>query len=748
MIYLELETAGLMLKKKQFVYLVAGTKNCISIKVNFDEHWQGLDIFAMCYRDKREYTYPITSAGECLISDMAVISTSGEFKVKLLGTTADGNVIMTTNIVTAYLNDNKFSGAAGGELEYPTNDLLAKVLQDTKNAKDYADKAKEYSESVNVFIPNVDESGVISWTNKAGIENPVPVNIKGKKGDKGEQGLRGLTGPQGIQGEKGDAFTYNDFTEEQLAGLKGAKGEKGDKGDKGDTGPQGLQGIQGLKGEKGDAFTYNDFTKEQLAGLKGEKGDVGPQGPQGLRGEKGDQGVKGEQGLKGDTGPKGETGSQGAKGDTGTPATIKVGTVKTGAAGTSVTVSNSGTDSAAVFDFVIPRGEKGDQGLQGIKGDTGPQGPQGVKGDKGEQGTGVTIKGRYDSVSALKSAHQKGKDGDAYMVGVNLYAWSGSEWIDCGNIQGPQGIKGESGPQGPQGLKGETGPQGIQGEKGDAFTYNDFTEEQLAGLKGAKGDKGDKGDAGAKGEQGPQGLKGESGTAATITIGSVSAGTAAKVTNSGTSTAAVFDFVIPRGEKGERGLQGLQGVPGEKGDTGPQGDVGPQGPQGKQGATGAAGVAATIKVGTVTTGAAGTAAKVVNSGTTSAAVLDFTIPQGARGEKGEQGAGSTVDVEVATNSEIDNALNLADTGTIPSGGVVTIAQGGTGATTAVQARANLGAVAAGDLASVATSGNYNDLTNKPTIPSMANTTLTGSTSAETLTVSKTLNIPGGQIWIG
>ena len=733
MIYLELETAGLMLKKKQFVYLVAGTKNCISIKVNFDEHWQGLDIFAMCYRDKREYTYPITSAGECLISDMAVISTSGEFKVKLLGTTADGNVIMTTNIVTAYLNDNKFSGAAGGELEYPTNDFMAKVLQETKNAKDYADKAKEYSESVNVFIPNVDESGVISWTNKAGIENPVPVNIKGAKGEKGEQGPRGLTGPQGIQGEKGDAFTYNDFTEEQLAGLKGAKGEKGDKGDKGDTGPQGLQGIQGSKGEKGDAFTYNDFTKEQLAGLKGKKGDVGPQGPQGLKGDKGEQGVKGEQGLKGDTGPKGETGAQGAKGDTGTPATIKVGTVKTGAAGTSVTVSNSGTDSAAVFDFVIPRGEKGDQGLQGIKGDTGPQGPQGVKGDKGEQGTGVTIKGRYDSVSALKSAHPKGNDGDAYMVGVNLYAWSGSEWIDCGNIQGPKGDKGDTGSQGPQGiqgLKGETGPQG------------------------AKGEKGDKGDTGARGEQGPQGLKGEAGakgengTAATITIGSVSAGTAAKVTNSGTTSAAVFDFVLPRGEQGERGLQGLQGVPGEKGETGPQGDVGPQGPQGIQGATGAAGTAATIKIGTVTTGAAGTAAKVTNSGTTSAAVLDFTIPQGAKGEKGEQGAGSTVDVEVATNTEIDNALNLADTGTIPSGGVVTIAQGGTGATTAAQARANLGAVAAGDLSAVAKSGNYNDLTNKPTIPSMANTTLTGSTSAETLTVSKTLNIPGGQIWIG
>lgn len=109
---------------------------------------------------------------------------------------------------------------------------------------------------------------------------------------------------------------------------------------------------------------------------------------------------------------------------------------------------------------------------------------------------------------------------------------------------------------------------------------------------------------------------------------------------------------------------------------------------------------------------------------------------------------ANVEVDTATNSEIDNALALAGTGTIPSGGVVSIAQGGTGATTATQARANLGAVAAGDLARVATSGNYNDLQNKSTIPSTANTKLTGTTTAETLTVTGTLNIPGGKIWIG
>ena len=48
--------------------------------------------------------------------------------------------------------------------------------------------------------------------------------------------------------------------------------------------------------------------------------------------------------------------------------------------------------------------------------------------------------------------------------------------------------------------------KGEKGDKGDAFTYEDFTPEQLAALKGEKGDKGD---AGPQGPQGPQGPAGE-----------------------------------------------------------------------------------------------------------------------------------------------------------------------------------------------------------------------------------------------
>lgn len=50
-------------------------------------------------------------------------------------------------------------------------------------------------------------------------------------------------------------------------------------------------------------------------------------------------------------------------GEDGTAATIAVGTVTTGAAGSSATVTNVGTSSAAVFDFVIPQGDDGAPGV-------------------------------------------------------------------------------------------------------------------------------------------------------------------------------------------------------------------------------------------------------------------------------------------------------------------------------------------------------------------------------------------------
>lgn len=56
-----------------------------------------------------------------------------------------------------------------------------------------------------VYVPSV-AGGVLSWTNDAGLENPVPADIsgpagpQGPKGDTGEAGPQGPTGPQGATG--------------------------------------------------------------------------------------------------------------------------------------------------------------------------------------------------------------------------------------------------------------------------------------------------------------------------------------------------------------------------------------------------------------------------------------------------------------------------------------------------------------------------------------------------------------------
>ncbi len=85
------------------------------------------------------------------------------------------------------------------------------------------------------------------------------------------------------------------------------------------------------------------------------------------------------------------------------------------------------------------------------------------------------------------------------------------------------------------------------------------------GSGGGQGIQGPKGDPGPRGEPGQKGADGKDGTAATIKIGTVTTaapGTSAKVTNTGTANAAVFNFSIPKGEKGEKGNTGIQGPPG------------------------------------------------------------------------------------------------------------------------------------------------------------------------------------------
>jgi hypothetical protein len=191
------------------------------------------------------------------------------------------------------------------------------------------------------------------------------------------------------------------------------------------------------------------------------------------------------------------------------------------------------------------------------------------------------------------------------------------------------------------------GPRGVQGVPGDAATVAVGTV--ATGAPGSDATVTNSGTSGAavldfaipRGDVGQQGIQGVPGNAATVTAGTTTTGapgSSASVTNSGSSSAAVFDFAIPEGVQGQ---QGIQGIPGD---------------------------AATIAAGTTTTGAAGSSASVTNSGSSSAAVFDFTIPQGIQGVQGVKGdTGVVAAVAPITYDEPTQTVGID-----PSGFVVSV----------------------------------------------------------------------------
>nr|DAR87713.1 MAG TPA: collagen alpha 1(VIII) chain protein [Caudoviricetes sp.] len=87
-------------------------------------------------------------------------------------------------------------------------------------------------------------------------------------------------------------------------------------------------------------------------------------------------------------------------------------------------------------------------------------------------------------------------------------------------------------------------------ELGFTGTFEEF-------LTKFKGERGDTGAAGAKGDTGAAGAKGDTGLpgkSATVTIGTVTTGETASVTNTGTESAAVLNFVLPAGGGQSNGL--------------------------------------------------------------------------------------------------------------------------------------------------------------------------------------------------
>ena len=348
-----------------------------------------------------------------------------------------------------------------------------------------------------------------------------------------------IQGPQGEQGPQGDAATI------QIGTVTGV--------------PAGTPPTVINSGTEHEAIF--DFELEQ-----GEQGPQGLQGPQGI------------QGPQGDVGPEGPEGPEGPQG---TAATLNVGTTTTGAEGTDAQVTNSGDENDAIFDFVIPRGDKGPEGPEGPAGPEGPQGPAGM---------GIYPQGER-TVDEINNLTGDPNIGDAYMMeddgeityGATPVTVVADDWIvwtddsafhNEGPMQGPAGVDG----------KGWTGGSYDESTGIVEFTSDDglgFTTGDLRGADGADGAQGPEGPQGPAGSDGADGADGADGQGWTAGYYTPETGIVTFDSDDGLG----FSTTDLRGADGAQGPEGPEGPQGPEGPVGPEGPEGPAGIQGPEGPT-------------------------------------------------------------------------------------------------------------------------------------------------------------------
>lgn len=232
---------------------------------------------------------------------------------------------------------------------------------------------------------------------------------------------------------------------------------------------------------EGDPEIVVEFSNPTYVGAQGPQGPVGPMGPQGPKGDAFTYEDFTAEQLELLKGPKGDTGAVGPQGETG------------------------------------PQGIQGEAGSQGIQGIQGPMGPQGETGPQGPKGDPFSIAQIYNSVEAMNQDYSNSAIAIGQFVLISstvddpdnakVYVKTDNGFSFLTDMSGATGIQGPAGPQGPQGVQGI---QGIQGPKGDTGA---------TGPQGPKGDTGEQGPKGDTGEQGPTGPQGPQGPGGTYTAG-------------------------------------------------------------------------------------------------------------------------------------------------------------------------------------------------------------------------------------
>jgi len=325
--------------------------------------------------------------------------------------------------------------------------------------------------------------------------------------------------------------------------------------------------------------------------------------------------------------------AQGQAGTPGAAASVMVGSTTTLPPGTPCSVSNSGTSEAAILNFGIA---------------------QGTAGTAGAPGTSATV-----SVGTVNTVAPPGPP-----TVVNSGTASAAV-LDFGLMQGADGANATIAIGNVTALPPGSTPSVVN----VGSSTNAVLDWGLV-----------------TGDTGETGASGADGAAASVAVGSVVAlppGSTPTVVNAGTSASAVLDFGLASGADGQDATIAVgtvtalapgstptvvdSGAPGSAvfdfglvtGDTGATGAGGPPGPDG---------LAASIAIGTVSDVAYGSAPNVVNVGTPTTAVLDWTLVTGPQGPPGSSSSVLEYQFQTATTPppgnghiRLDNTPALTDT---------------------------------------------------------------------------------------
>ena len=359
-------------------------------------------------------------------------------------------------------------------------------------------------------------------------------------------------------------------------------------------------------------FDGTSWTAVTAAGGQGAQGPAGPTGPTGATGATGSVGATGATGPQG---PAGVAGATGAAGTNGSGFAFRNAFVASASYAIDDVVTFNGSSYVAILASAGPGnptpnlnpsawsvmaqvGAAGATGAQGPAGTTGATGPQGAAGATGAQGpTGPQgLQGLIGLTGAQGQSGAAGTNGtgfdfrDAFDPSASyaiddVVSFNGSTYVAVVASAGPSNpnpdvntdwsVMAQQGATGATGVEGAAGPQGLQG------------------LTGATGSQGSAGAAGANGISFT--FRNAFDASASYAVNDVvsfgGSSYVAIATNAGPSNPTpdtnteVWSVMAQQGADGAAGAAGATGSTGSQGATGSTGSTGATGAQGPAGAS-------------------------------------------------------------------------------------------------------------------------------------------------------------------